>query len=283
MPRLSRIVVSSLAFAAAPMFMAQAQEPAPILGIVREDIKSGKGAAHEKTEMAYVRAFSKSKFPHYIGMVNVTGPSHALFLERYDSFEAVADAMALTDKEPLKSELAQADAADGELRTGDRYTFATYRKELSYEPVPAELAKYRFHSVTTVRVRPGHVDDVEALFKLGNQMRMKTDSKQRRVVYGVVSGAPAGTYLIFSGMESLKTLDPPRPAKSPAETFGAEDWARYQKMYSDLVISSENVLYAVNPKMSYPPKEFIDADPEFWAPKPKPAMAKPAAKPAASK
>jgi hypothetical protein len=30
--------------------------------------------------------------------------------------------------------------------------------------------------------------------------------------------------------------------------------------------------------MSYPPKEFIDADPDFWAPKPKPAAAKPAAK-----
>jgi hypothetical protein len=32
-------------------------------------------------------------------------------------------------------------------------------------------------------------------------------------------------------------------------------------------------------KMSNPPKEFIAADPDFWAPKPKPAAAKPVAKP----
>jgi len=27
----------------------------------------------------------------------------------------------------------------------------------------------------------------------------------------------------------------------------------------------------VNPKMSYPPKEYVKEDPDFWAPKPKPA------------
>jgi hypothetical protein len=276
---MSQIAVASLAFAAASVFVVQAQEPAPVLGIVREDMKPGKGMAHEKTEAAFVRAFSKSKFPHYIGMVNVTGPSHALFLERYDSFEAVGDEMALTDKEPLKSEMAQADAADGELRTGERYMLATYRKELSYEPVPAELAKYRFYSINTLRVRPGHGDDFEGAIKMLNTVRQREDSKRRYVVYGVVSGAPAGTYLMISGMESLKAMDPPRPAKTGAEAFGAEDWVRYEKLVSDIVISNEGVLYAVSPKMSYPPKEFIEADPAFWAPKP--AMAKPAAKAAA--
>lgn len=278
MQRLSRIVVSNLAFAAVSMVMAQSPQPAAILRILREDIKPGKGGAHEKTEAAFVRAFSKTDYPHYTALVSTTGPTHALFLERYDSFAALEKAMAVTGTEPFKSVVDQVDAQDGEVRSGERNMIATYRQELSYTPVPPNLPKYRFYSILTVRVRPGHVDDYEAMRKMVNAVWEKEGSKQRRVVYGVVSGAPTGTYLILSGMETLASMDPPRPSKSGAEAFGADDWARYQKMQSDFIISSESVLYSVSSKMSYPPKEFIEADPDFWAPKPKPAAAKPAAK-----
>jgi quinol monooxygenase YgiN len=279
MQRLSKIVVSSLAFAAVSMTMAQSPGPSPVLRFIREDIKPGKGAAHEKTEAAFVRAFSKADYAHYTALVATTGPSHALFMERYDSFAALEKAMASTEKEPVKSALDQAEAADGELRSGEREMIGTYRQELSYTPVPPNLPKYHFYSVTTVRVRPGHSDDFEALTKLLAAHWEKIGSKQRRVVYGITSGAPGGTYLILSGMETLASMDPPRPAVPPAQSFG-DDWARYQKLLSDAVISTENLLYSVSPKMSYPPKEFIEADPDFWAPKPKPAAA---AKPAASK
>jgi quinol monooxygenase YgiN len=278
MQRLSRIVVSNLAFAAVSMVMAQSPQPAAVMRILREDIKPGKSAAHEKTEAAFVRAFSKTNYPHYTALVSTTGPTHALFLERYDSFAALEKAMAVTGTEPFKSVVDQVDAQDGEVRTGERNMIATYRQELSYTPVPPNLPKYRFYNITTVRVRPGHSDDFEALTKLLSAYWEKIGSKQRRVVYGVTSGAPGGTYLILSGMETLASMDPPRPAKSGAEAFGAEEWARYQKLLADIVVSTEYILYSVSPKMSYPPKEFIDADPDFWAPKPKPAAAKPAAK-----
>jgi hypothetical protein len=55
--------------------------------------------------------------------------------------------------------------------------------------------------------------------------------------------------------------------------------ARYSKLQAEVVISSENTMFTINPKMSNPSKEFIAADPDFWAPTPKPAAAKPAAKP----
>ncbi len=281
MPRLSQIVVSSLAFAAASMLLAQSPGPSPIMRFIREDMKPGKGIAHQKTEAAFVRAFSKSDYAHYTALVSITGPTHALFMERYDTFAGLEKSIASTDKEPTKSLLDQAEAQDSELRTGERELIATYREELSYTPVPPNLPKFHFYSVTTVRVRPGHTDDFEALTKLLAAHWEKIGSKQRRVVYGITSGAPGGTYLILSGMESLAALDPPRPEVPPAQSWG-DDWARYQKLLADAVVSTENVLYEVSPKMSYPPKEFIDADPEFWAPKPKPATAQPAAK-AASK
>ena len=271
-----RIVVSSLALAAASMVMAQ--QPSAVLRIIREDIKSGKSAAHEKTEMAFVRAFSKSKYSNYSALESITGPSQVWFLERYDSYAALEETFNMANAEPLNTLLGKLDEQDGELRTGERTMIATFREELSYQPVPANLPKYRFFSITTVRVKPGHVDDFETLVKMLIAVWEKSESKQRRVVFGVTSGAPAGTYLIISGMETLKSMDPPRPAKKGAEAFGTAEWARYQKLYSDIITNSENTLFAVNPKMSYPSKEFVAADPDFWAPKPKPAAtAKPAA------
>ncbi len=277
-----RTVVWSIALAAASMVMAQ--QPSAVLRIIREDIKSGKSAAHEKTEMAFVRAASKSKYPNYSALQSITGPSQVWFLERYDSFAGLEETLNLSNAEPLNTLLGKLDQQDGELRSGERGMIATYREELSYQPVPANLPKYRFYSITTVRVRPGHGDDFEALCKMLRTVWEKSDSKQRRVVFGVTSGAPGGTYLMISGMETLKSMDPPRPAKRGPEAFGTEEWARYEKLFSDTVISTENTLFAVNPKMSYPSKEFIAADPDFWAPKPKPAaVAKPSAgaKPAA--
>ena len=39
------------------------------------------------------------------------------------------------------------------------------------------------------------------------------------------------------------------------------------------IANSESILFAINPQMSYVPKEWIAADPAFWEPKPvKPAQ-----------
>jgi hypothetical protein len=110
--------------------------------------------------------------------------------------------------------------------------------------------------------------------KLSNAASAKAGTKRRFVVYSVTSGAPAGTYLILSAFDSLKGLEP--PPMSMVEAFGAENQARYIKLQSEIVISTENALFAINPKMSNPPKEYLSTDADFWAPKPKPAAAKPA-------
>jgi len=80
-------------------------------------------------------------------------------------------------------------------------------------------------------------------------------------------------------MESLKALDPEPGAMSINDAYGPDNLARYQKLEADVVMSIESTLFSVNPKMSSPSKEFLTADPDFWAPKPKPMAAKPPAKP----
>jgi hypothetical protein len=268
-----RVLIAGLVYAGASLTMAQ--EPAGILRIFREDIKSGRSAAHEKVEMGYVRAFSRSKYPTYLALESMTGQNQAWFLERYDSYAAIEEAIGIAQAEPLKSALQQLEAQDGEQRSGDRGMIATYQKDLSYLPVAGNLAKARFVSVNTVRLRPGHAADFAEMRSLVNAAYQKSGSQQRRVVYLVTSGAPAGTYLIISAMDSLKSMDPNPSAMTMAAAFGASQ-ARYQKLTADVVIGTENTLFSVNPRMSNPPKEFITADPDFWAPKPKPAAAKPA-------
>ena len=271
-----RVLAAGLLLSGASLIQAQSPEPPHLLRIFREDIKSGKGSAHEKVESAYVRAFAKSGYPNYLGLDGMSGTNQAWFLENYDSYEALEKAIQLAQKEPLKTTLAQLDAQDGELRSGERGMIATYQKDLSYTPVPSNLAKARFVTINTIRIRPGHVPDFAEIRKLVNAAFEKSGNKQRRVVYSVTSGAPGGTYLVLSAMDSLKAMDTPPGAMTMIEAFGADNLARYNKLQSETVISSENTMFGINPKMSNPPKEFIAADPDFWAPKPKPAAPKPA-------
>lgn len=258
--QIPRVILASLAIAGASHVLAQ--EPSLYLKIVREDIKSGKAAAHEKSEMAFVRAFSKSKYPNYVAWEAMTGPSQAWFLERYDSYAAIEAASNISNSEPMNSTLGQLDEVDGALRTGERNMIARYQKDLSYTPVSANLAKVRYIRVATQRIRPGHAAEFAEMRKMLNDAFEKSGSKQRRAVYSVAYGVPAGTYIILAGMESLKALD---------EVGTLSLGERYTKLSQDTIISNEATLFVVNPKMSYPPKEYIAADPDFWAPKPRTA------------
>jgi hypothetical protein len=62
--------------------------PPKVLVINREILKPGKGgAAHQKTESAFLRAMAAAKdTEYYLGMDALSGPSRSLFFTGYDSF-----------------------------------------------------------------------------------------------------------------------------------------------------------------------------------------------------
>jgi hypothetical protein len=55
--------------------------------------------------------------------------------------------------------------------------------------------------------------------------------------------------------------------------MGERNRQRLDALAPEVVQSSESLLFAFNPRMSYVSKEFAAGDPEFW--NPKPASAKP--------
>lgn len=247
-----------------------------MLQILREAIKQGKGAAHEKTEMEYVRAFKKAKFPgHYLGLDSLSGPTDAWFLSPYPSFAAAEQYRELEDKEPLKSEVGAAESHDGALRDTERAMWAVYRPEMSYKPEKLNIAKTRVVTIGTYRVKLGHDEDFKAGAKAILAAYAKADIDATLLCYQVIEGAPSGTYMFFSTMESMKTMDEiPARQKALMEAMGAENYSQIMKGSGDTFVSIESNVFAVNPHMSYVSKATEDADPDFWRPKP---MTKPAA------
>lgn len=259
--------LASLAFSGASQVFAQ--EPAAYLKIIREDIKSGKTTAHQKSEMGFARAFSKTKYPNYVAWETITGPTQAWFVEPYNNYEGIEDGFRISNSEPLNTTLGQLDEVDGALRTGERTMIAGYVKGESYLPGPINFGKVRFILITMVRLRNGHGEDSLEMRKIEKAAFEKAGGKWPVIIYRVGFGAQAATYFYITPMDSLKAMDE-APNWNTRQVLG-EQFDRYRKLRADLIVSSEAVLFTVNPKMSNPPKAFIDTDPDFWAPKPKAA------------
>lgn len=259
-------------------------EPPKVLRIFREDIKEGRGGAHEKSESNFMHAAERLNYPaHILGMTTITGPSQVWFLEGNDSFEAIQKTMPMFEN----SELSGLDALDGELRSGSRSWIAVYRPDLSYHAKEAmeALPKARFFNIAILRVRPGHDADLSEIGRMAVAADEKSGSDQPILTYQLASGGINGTYFLFEPTTSLKGMDgEAERARAMFQSMGDSASKRFLKSVADTLISDEDLLFAINPRMSYVSKEFAAVDPDFWTPKapdPKPtvkARAKPAGK-----
>ena len=260
---------------------AQAGPPPKVLFIFREEIKAGRGAAHEKLETGYVRAFQKAKWPVYsLAMTPAVGGSDAWFLTAYDSFAALEkDRQSVEKNTQLIAEFDRLDALDAEFRTGQRSIVCVLNEELTYGS-PVDISQMRFFSVTTVRVRPGHDQEYQEARRILADAVKKANPSAHSVLYSVTAGMPVGTYLIFTPRKSLAELDPnPGVARAVQDAMGEDNAKKRQKLLADSAISIETSIYAFSPKMSYVPKEWTKTGGDYWTPKPPPPP-RPSKKPA---
>jgi hypothetical protein len=252
-----------------PMCAQEAMKPAPVIHITIESIKEGKAAAHEKVEGEFAAAFRKANFPaHYYALSAGSGPGDVWFVEPMESFASKEDFNQAGDKEPLKGSLDAVEAHDGELRTGSRTMWARYRADLSYQPEKLNLAKTRYVDLGILRVKLGKEDDFvnDAKALLGAYAKGNVDACI--LGYRVSEGAPEGTYLLFTMMDSMKVLDEyPDRMKAAMGAMGQDRYAQTMSGFGDVMVSMEHNLFEVKPGMSYPAQSVIDADPAFWKPK----------------
>jgi hypothetical protein len=248
--------------------------PAPkMLQIYREMVKPGRGAAHEKLEAGWPKAYKNSKnSAHYLAMTSITGPSEAWFVSGYDSYEAMEKQTKAEESDAtLSAELSRLQAADGELLEGTRSITARFRGDLSLRP-PLNIGSYRYINVVTVRIRPGMAPKFVEMRKTIKAAHEKAGMKDYYSVFEVQSGMAGPSYLIFIPMKSLKEADEAGPLHDSAaykEALGGEEGSKkIGELASAAVINNESSIFAFSPKMSVPPADYLaGGNADFWSPK----------------
>lgn len=291
MNRITRCLVSGAIVLCAGVGAAIAQEsatmpPPKVLVVQREFLKPGKfGSIHQKSEHAFVQAFTRAKWPtHYFAVNALTGRPRVLFLTGYDSFESwEKDSAAMEKNKVLSASLDRALAADGDLLSEQDQTILTYNDEQSLNS-SVDIAHMRYFEIALYRVRAGHRHDWEELVKLVKSAYEKVPDTHW-AMFQAMYGQEGATYVVFVPMKSLKEVDEGFARdKQFAAALGEDGMKKLAELESASVDFTQTNLFEFSPSISYPRDEWIKADPEFWKPKPEAAAPakqeeKPAAKP----
>jgi hypothetical protein len=262
---------------------AQSHNPPQVLRIVRQTIKPGAGAEHEKIGANVARGVARAKYPaNFLALSSISGLPETWILESHDSFASVEAATTFVENTPaVKWWLGQYEAQSGASVTEVRRMLAIYRPDLSYrgDQFAQDLPKMRYMSVVLVRLLPARDSDFAEAVRLVKEAYEKSASDQPLIIYQVISGAPGPSYLFLAPMASLKTMDDaPARGKAMREALGEDNAAKALKTSAEVTAASESFLFSLNPRLSYVSKEFAAIDPDFWIPKPPP---KPATTPGA--
>ncbi|MEK6325754.1 MAG: hypothetical protein AABN33_29280 [Acidobacteriota bacterium] len=269
---------------------AQTQPQLPkVLWIYREDTKPARGTAHERVERGFAQHWAKNKVDPFLAMEAVSGnATEVMFLSGYDSLAAMEKDYNAFGKAANGPEYEALERQEAELVNSIRSMVAVLRPDLSYkqERLMSILPQSRYFNIETFRVRLGRDADFAAGGKLFRDAFEKMKREQPYVMYQVIMGAPEGTYLLFSPIKSFKDIDDDFANQGALmQAMGEENMKNLMKGTGDIFLSMESNVYAFNPSMSNPSKEFAAADPQFWTPKPMvkraPAAKKEGAKPAA--
>ncbi len=247
------------------------------LTIVREEVKLGRSADHERIEAGWPAAYDKAKSPdYYLAYVSTTGRPEAWFVAPSESHKSMGDSMAReNDDAVLSAEVKRLQKVDADVLNNVSVIQARGRKELSMGAFP-ELAKTRFVEITIFRVRPGHEREFEAAATAYSSAAKRAAPETSFRVYEVIAGIPGPTYFVFSSTQSFAQFDK-ATEDGMATMKGASDEERstLEKFSREGLINVETQRFRIDPAMSYVPKEIRASDPAFWMPK-KPVAAKPA-------
>jgi hypothetical protein len=264
----------SLAVAGSCLTAAQDSSPSPTPTVLQITIEYSKpykgGAAHDKTESAFVAAMTRAKFPaYYVGMDSMSGRSRALFFTRYNSFAEWEKDNKIVDKTPsLSAELERAGLADGELLEGVESVVLTLDSDLSYHS-HTDLQNHRFYQISVFHVRLGHRKEWQDVVKMVKEAHDKMGDPAHWGMYETQFGSEDGTWVAITGDPSMSAIDlGMSQSKKFVDAVGGEEGMRkLDELYGQAVSSSHTELFAVNPKQSYVSQDWVKADPEFWKPK----------------
>ena len=197
---------------------------------------------------------------HVFGMTSITGPAETWLLETHDSFgsiEAVHEAVHAAMPEKDSGFLS------GDVLAQSKALIAVYRPGFSYRPDQAArmLPRTRYFSVSLYRIRPGADGDFSELLRARKDFFDSINLDRPEIAYQIISGTPSTTYLLLAPLTSLKTLDEAlgkRPIRAEPRSGSGN------KAGADIELSRSQLLFRVQPRMSYVSDEFASEAVEFW-------------------
>lgn len=265
----------------------EAPGPPGVLVIRREEIKPGKMVAHEKSAAGFLAVQNRiGSKAHRLALLPVSGDDNVVvYFEPYPdfaTFEATNQEFdqAIATNAAVRAEMEALDRL-GDVHASQRSAIYRLRADLSYRPRRMEdVAKARYFSVTTTRVKPGRGPDYVDYLKTLNEARTKAEADIHTTIYQVVSGAPFGTFLSITSLRSLNEVDDgfakmDATNKAVDAALGGDEAAKKRRaLFAELVAEGTNTLYRIDPSISRPPDQLAALDPDFWKPKPATAPGK---------
>lgn len=254
------------------------QAPPQVLMITREQFKPGNMTAHNKDIPAFYTLFDKAGVgASRLGLLPFSGDqNHLLYIEAYSSYADMEKTATKMDdvfgaSAPMQKELDLLTKRSDVLHESQSVMIAVRRSELSYRPLAlADVAKSRFLSLNVIRINAGRGPDYAEYSKQWNAAREKAALDEHTTVWQVTSGAPTGTYLLFTYARSLSESDDLRTGmdarnKKINEALGGDAVLKARlKLASEIIAQSSTTLYSFNRGISRPSPEFVTADPSFW-------------------
>jgi hypothetical protein len=245
--------------------------PPNVLVIHREYLKPGKGGMlHDRSESAFVHAFADAKSPyHYFALDSLSGPSRSLFLFGYDSFaDWEKETNAIRSNPALAAKVDQASLQDGDLLNEYDAGAMMLRPDLSLNKGLIDGARY--FEITAFVIKPGHEHDFEELAKTYIETYRKIAPETHWDTFEVMYGNPVPTpggdvFLVFNLMKSLAETDKSlKNSDKFASELGAAGMQKVSELSAASVESITTNLFAINPRISNPPSEWVKKDPGFW-------------------
>jgi hypothetical protein len=206
-----------------------------------------------------IRAHRNARVPvDVIGLRSITGLQQSWLVEAHGSFSSIE----ATDA-ALAAVTGNGDSTDTVYPT----LVGLLRPGLSYRPVDAlkALPLARYFQVTIFRTRPGTSYEFAEVMRLRNATQDYINLDRPEIGYQIISGTESGTFVFLAPMQSLSAID-----NAITTSWGRADGATHaarqasNKAAGEAEIWREQLLFRIEPRMSYVSETFGAASPQFW-------------------
>ena len=185
-------------------------------------------------------------------------------LSYFPSFTAwEAEHKSVDSNAALSAALDRANQADGDLLSETDATVLVRRDDLSLNP--GHRIGSRLLEISQYAVKPGHRKEWEDLVKMVIDGYKKGVPEAHWVMYEEAYGTPGNRFVVITSVRSGEELDAEfASGKKFEDAMGEDGMKKMRDLEASCMESEQSNLFAIDPKMSYPPDALVKAEPDFW-------------------